>query len=135
MPPRSGATWTFSSDEPKAIFSAAASARSNAGTPLPGGTTGHAVGVGIAAIVLGPWASILAISVALIIQAIFFGDGGITALGSNILNMGLVGGILFYPFMRWMRALDHATHSLAFTTTPLPAMSAEMDGPRMFCSG
>src|SRR5919205_1167101 len=46
--------------------------------PLPGGTTGHAVGMGIATIVLGPWASIIAISVALLIQAIFFGDGGIT---------------------------------------------------------
>ena len=44
--------------------------------PLPGGTTGHAVGMGIAAVVLGPWASILAISVALAIQAVFFGDGG-----------------------------------------------------------
>src|SRR6266478_1298069 len=41
--------------------------------PLPGGTTGHAVGIGIAAVVLGPWASMLAISIALIIQAIFFG--------------------------------------------------------------
>src|ERR1700682_3713656 len=40
--------------------------------PLPGGTTGHAVGVGIAAIVLGPWAAILSISVALLIQALFF---------------------------------------------------------------
>jgi cobalt/nickel transport system permease protein len=54
--------------------------------PLPGGTTGHAVGMGIATIVFGPWASILAISVALLIQAIFFGDGGITAFGANSLN-------------------------------------------------
>ena len=51
-------------------------------TALPGGTTGHAVGVGIAAIVLGPWASILAISIAIAIQAVFFGDGGITAIGA-----------------------------------------------------
>ena len=43
--------------------------------PLPGGTTGHAVGMAVAAIVLGPWASILAISIALTIQAVFFGDG------------------------------------------------------------
>src|SRR4051794_3635198 len=42
--------------------------------PLPGGTTGHAVGMGIAAIVVGPWASVIAISVALLIQAVFFGD-------------------------------------------------------------
>ena len=64
--------------------------------PLPGGTTGHAVGVGIAAIVLGPWASILAISVALIIQAVFFGDGGITAIGANCFNMGVIGSLVAY---------------------------------------
>src|SRR5215467_9882746 len=44
--------------------------------PLPGGTTGHAVGSGIAVVVLGPWAAMLSISVALVIQALFFGDGG-----------------------------------------------------------
>src|SRR5580700_3119987 len=59
--------------------------------PLPGGTTGHAVGMGVASIVLGPWASIVAISVALVIQAVFFGDGGITAIGANCFNMALVG--------------------------------------------
>ena len=59
--------------------------------PLPGGTTGHAVGVGIAAIVLGPWGAMLAISVALLIQALFFGDGGITAFGANCFNMAIVG--------------------------------------------
>ena len=64
--------------------------------PLPGGTTGHAVGVGIAAIVLGPWASMLAISTALAIQAAFFGDGGITALGANCFNMAIVASLVAY---------------------------------------
>src|SRR5579863_2418039 len=68
--------------------------------PLPGGTTGHAVGVGIAAIVLGPWASILAISIALIIQAVFFGDGGITAIGANCFNMAIVGSLSAYAIYR-----------------------------------
>lgn len=62
--------------------------------PLPGGTTGHAVGVGIATIVLGPWGSMLAISVALLIQALFFGDGGITAFGANCFNMAIVGSLV-----------------------------------------
>jgi len=67
--------------------------------PLPGGTTGHAVGVGVASIVLGPWASMLAISVALFIQAVFFGDGGITALGANSFNMAIVGsGVAWVVF-------------------------------------
>ena len=62
--------------------------------PLPGGTTGHAVGIGIAAIVLGVWGSMLAISVALLIQALFFGDGGITAFGANCFNMAIVGSLV-----------------------------------------
>ena len=68
--------------------------------PLPGGTTGHAVGVGIATIVLGPWASILGISIALIIQAVFFGDGGITAIGANCFNMAIVGSLATYAIYR-----------------------------------
>ncbi len=68
--------------------------------PLPGGTTGHAVGVGIAAIVLGPWAAILAISMALIIQALFFGDGGITAIGANCFNMAILGSLSAYGAYR-----------------------------------
>src|SRR4051794_34058779 len=64
--------------------------------PLPGGTTGHAVGVAIAAIVLGPWASIMAISVALAIQALLFGDGGITTLGANCFNMAIMGSLVAY---------------------------------------
>ncbi len=68
--------------------------------PLPGGTTGHAVGVGIATIILGPWASILAISVALAIQAVFFGDGGLTTLGANCFNMAIVGSLVAYAVYR-----------------------------------
>lgn len=62
--------------------------------PLPGGTTGHAVGVGAATVVLGPWASMLAVSIALLIQAVFFGDGGITTLGANCFNMAIVGSMV-----------------------------------------
>jgi cobalt/nickel transport system permease protein len=68
--------------------------------PLPGGTTGHAVGMGVSSIVLGPWASIVAISVALAIQAIFFGDGGITAIGANCFNMAIVGSLVGYAAYR-----------------------------------
>ncbi len=68
--------------------------------PLPGGTTGHAAGIGIAAIVLGPWASMLAISVALAIQAVFFGDGGVTALGANCFNMAVAGCLTAYVVYR-----------------------------------
>jgi cobalt/nickel transport system permease protein len=68
--------------------------------PLPGGTTGHAVGVSIAAIVLGPWGAILSISIALMIQAVFFGDGGITAIGANCFNMAITGSLVAYAMYR-----------------------------------
>jgi len=58
--------------------------------PIPGGTTAHAVGGTLAAIVLGPWAAVVTVSVALVIQALFFGDGGITAIGANCFNMAIV---------------------------------------------
>ncbi|MBO0725353.1 MAG: cobalt transporter CbiM [Blastocatellia bacterium] len=68
--------------------------------PLPGGTTGHAVGIGVAAIALGPWTAMLAISVALLIQALFFGDGGVLALGANCFNMAIVGSLISYGVYR-----------------------------------
>ncbi len=58
--------------------------------PIPGGTTGHAVGAAIIALLLGPWTAVLAASVVLIIQALLFGDGGITAIGANCFNMAVV---------------------------------------------
>ncbi|MEI6050088.1 MAG: cobalt transporter CbiM [Bacteroidota bacterium] len=61
--------------------------------PIPGGTTGHAVGSAVIAILFGPWAAMIAVSVALIIQALIFGDGGITAIGANCFNMAV-----FMPF-------------------------------------
>jgi cobalt/nickel transport system permease protein len=72
--------------------------------PLPGGTTGHAVGVTAATIVLGPWGAILATSIALAIQALFFGDGGITTLGANCLNMAIIGAFMAYAVYRLLAA-------------------------------
>ena len=58
--------------------------------PLPGGTTGHAVGGVLLALLFGPWAACLAVSTALLVQAVFFGDGGILAFGANCFNMAFV---------------------------------------------
>jgi cobalt/nickel transport system permease protein len=58
--------------------------------PIPGGSTGHAVGGALVAILLGPWAATIAITVALVIQALLFGDGGITAIGANCFNMAFI---------------------------------------------
>ena len=60
--------------------------------PVAGGTSGHLVGGALASVVLGsPWAATLSMSTVFIIQSVLFADGGITALGANIFNMGLVG--------------------------------------------
>lgn len=58
--------------------------------PIPGGSTGHAVGGTLVAVLLGPWAAMIAITVALVVQALLFGDGGITAIGANCFNMAFV---------------------------------------------
>lgn len=58
--------------------------------PLPYGTSGHAVGGALMALVLGPWQAVLGVSAALTIQALFFGDGGLMALGANCLILGVL---------------------------------------------
>lgn len=72
--------------------------------PIPGGSTGHAVGGTLIAVVLGPWAALIAVSIALIIQALFFGDGGITAIGANCFNMGVVLPFVGYYVYRLISA-------------------------------
>jgi cobalt/nickel transport system permease protein len=65
--------------------------------PLPGGTTGHAVGGTLLAAVLGPWAACVSIAIALLLQALLFGDGGVLAFGANCFNMAFV-----MPFLGWL---------------------------------
>jgi len=68
--------------------------------PVIGGSTGHAVGATLIAIILGPWAAVIAISIALVIQAGLFGDGGITAIGANCFNMAVVAPFVGYYLFR-----------------------------------
>ena len=58
--------------------------------PILGGSTGHAIGSAVIAIALGPWAAVIAISTTVIIQAVLFSDGGITAIGANSFTMAFV---------------------------------------------
>jgi cobalt/nickel transport system permease protein len=62
--------------------------------PVAGGTSGHFLGASFAAILLGPWVACLVMSVVLVTQSFVFADGGVTALGANILNMGVIGALL-----------------------------------------
>jgi cobalt/nickel transport system permease protein len=70
--------------------------------PLPGATTGHAVGGVLIAIAVGPWGAALSISIALAIQALLFGDGGITTIGANSLNIAFVMPFTGYTVFYWL---------------------------------
>lgn len=58
--------------------------------PVGAGTSGHLIGAALAALLVGPWTATLCLSVVLIVQALLFSDGGVTALGTNITLMGIV---------------------------------------------
>ena len=82
--------------------------------PLPGGTTGHAVGGALIALLLGPEAAAIAVSVALALQALLFGDGGILSFGANCFNMAFV-----LPFVAAIvfRALNGRLHDKSWGTS------------------
>ena len=86
-----------------AVLTAAVFAAQMINWPVgPGGTTAHLVGGALLAIFLGPFGGLIAMTVILIIQAFFFGDGGITALGANVWNMGVIDcfvGYYLYKFV------------------------------------
>ncbi|ADL07356.1 energy-coupling factor ABC transporter permease [Thermosediminibacter oceani] len=70
--------------------------------PVGGGTSGHLLGAALATALLGPWGACLVLATVVIIQALFFADGGITVLGANILNMAVIAPLvshLIYKFL------------------------------------
>jgi cobalt/nickel transport system permease protein len=64
--------------------------------PVAGATSGHLAGGVLAAILFGPWLATLVMSAVIIIQSLFFQDGGITAIGANLLNVGVIAPWLGY---------------------------------------
>jgi len=76
--------------------------------PMPGGSSAHAVGAVLLAILLGPWTACLGVSVALLVQALMFGDGGILAIGANCFNMALIMPMIGYFTYRLVKGqADH----------------------------
>ena len=73
--------------------------------PVAGGTSGHLMGGAIAAVLIGPWTGMLAISVVLLVQCLLFADGGITALGTNIVLMGVSTVVVGWLVFRGLRAV------------------------------
>jgi cobalt/nickel transport system permease protein len=80
--------------------------------PILGGTSGHLLGGTLAGVLLGPWAGTLVMTVVFIVQAFIFQDGGLTVLGANIFNMGLIGtfgGYYLYRIIRKALGLSNWT--------------------------
>ncbi|HII83800.1 MAG TPA: cobalt transporter CbiM [Methanobacterium subterraneum] len=77
--------------------------------PIPWGTSGHMVGAALIAIIfVSPWAAVLVLSIVLILQGLIFGDGGMTALGANIINMGLIGGFVGFYAYKTLKGIGRA---------------------------
>ena len=73
--------------------------------PVGAGTSGHLLGGVLAAVLVGPWTGALCISVVLMVQSLFMADGGVTALGTNIVLMSLAGCFLGHLVFRALRAV------------------------------
>jgi cobalt/nickel transport system permease protein len=77
--------------------------------PIAGGTSGHFLGATLAAVLLGPWLACLVMAVVIAVQAFAFADGGISALGANVLNMGVLGALLAGLLVAGlMKAIPHS---------------------------
>lgn len=86
--------------------------------PIPGGTSGHLLGGTLAGVLLGPWAGSLVMTVVFIVQSVLFQDGGLTVLGANIVNMGLIGTFGGYYLYKGMRSAVglHSWRGMAIAT-------------------
>lgn len=94
--------------------------------PVGAGTSGHLLGGALAAVLVGPWTGMLCLSVVLLVQALFMADGGITALGTNITLMGVVGCFVGYAVFRMaLLVLPRRTASVA----PAAAVGALVSVP------
>jgi len=99
--------------------------------PVGAGTSGHLLGGALAAVLVGPWTGVLCVSVVLLVQALLFADGGITALGTNITLMGVVGVAVGWLVFRGLTGVLPRRLSLvapsaavaAFVSVPVTALA------------
>jgi cobalt/nickel transport system permease protein len=76
--------------------------------PIPGGTSAHFVGGAFAGILLGPWLGVMAMTAVVSVQALVFGDGGVLALGANLLAMAVLDVLVGYVLFRTLRRYHEA---------------------------
>ena len=115
-----------------AVLAAGIFALQSFNLPVSMGTSGHLVGGALAAIVLGsPFAAIFILTLVLIIQGFIFGDGGITTMGANIINMGVIGGFVgYYSFQGLKKTLKNTYVSAgiaAWLACLIPALACSVE--------
>ena len=120
-----------------AVLAAGIFALQSFNLPVSMGTSGHLVGGALAAIVLGsPFAAIFILTMVLIVQGVLFGDGGITTMGANIINMGVIGGFVgFYTFkglMGMTKNMPIAGFAAAWLACLIPSLACAVE---MFIAG
>ena len=96
--------------------------------PVVGGTSGHLLGAVLAAILLGPWAGTLVMTSVIAVQSLLFQDGGLLAMGANIVNMGLIGTIGGYAIYRALARLLGGEERGRLPAAAIAAWSAVMLG-------
>lgn len=89
--------------------------------PVGAGTSGHFLGAVLAGLLLGPWNACLVLALVLTVQCLLFADGGLTALGTNIFNMGVLGGMGCYGVFRLLYAILPKTRRGFFTAAAVAA--------------
>ncbi len=115
-----------------AVLAAGIFALQSFNLPVSMGTSGHLVGGALAAIVLGsPFAAVFILTLVLIIQGFIFGDGGITVMGANILNMGVIGGFVgYYSFQGILKIVKNPYLSsavAAWLACLIPALACAVE--------
>lgn len=115
-----------------AVLAAGIFALQSFNLPVSMGTSGHLVGGALAAIVLGsPFAAVFILTLVLIIQGFIFGDGGITVMGANILNMGVIGGFVgYYSFQGLLKIVKNPYLSsavAAWLACLIPALACAVE--------
>jgi cobalt/nickel transport system permease protein len=117
------------------VFSAFIFAGQMLNIPIAGGTSGHLLGSVLVAIFLGPSGGTIVMSTVLTVQAIFFQDGGITTLGANIFNIGIVGTVLGYYVYRGLKAIGGIFISAAISAWLAVFLGASACAVQLSASG
>ncbi|MHC3994600.1 energy-coupling factor ABC transporter permease [Thiomicrolovo sp. ZZH C-3] len=92
--------------------------------PMPGGTSVHLGGVGLMAVLFGPWTAFGALSLVLLVQALLFGEGGITAYGVHVIAIAFAGALSAYGIYRFLKRVSEpvALFAAGWTGLVVPAV-------------